>query len=60
MVLLHLQVALKSICNPETALTRTRGPEDYCLLLKLNTLKGCAQADLIFPKDRPVSSHMSG
>jgi hypothetical protein len=43
-------------CNPETDITRIRGPQS-----KVNTLTGCGQASLqlfISHKDKPLGSHV--
>ena len=47
----------KSVCNPETGITRIRGPEEYCLLSKVI---GQAGWHLSPSRASPKDPHMAG
>ena len=50
-----------SICDPETIMTRIRGPENYYLLLKMITVNGLdrlANCNLSPPRASPLGTHM--
>lgn len=51
----------KSICNPETSITRIREPRRLCLPSKLNTLNGRRWArQHLSHKGKPLGSHKAG
>ena len=61
MVLLHFRVGLSLYVIQNRHYKNKKAPEDYHLLLKVNTLNGHGQANYTYlPKGKPLGSHMVG